>query len=106
MEHVGQVWVIRSGRQHEYDRRHAQVWPALEDLLRVAGVRDYHIYRWGNVVFSHMTVTDYNHMVTTFGMNPVAQRWERDFAELLEYPNADPVTGWPERLRHVWSLGD
>jgi hypothetical protein len=69
-----------------------------EDALRVAAEERALLV----LVEARITVTDYNRMVTTFGMNPVEQRWEDDFAELLEYPNADPVTGWPERLRHVW----
>ena len=27
-----------------------------------------------------------------------------NFAEILEYPNADPVSGWPERAVEVWDL--
>jgi len=34
----------------------------------------------------------------------IAQRWEEEMADVLEYPNADPETGWPERLPEVWSL--
>ena len=35
---------------------------------------------------------------------PVAQRWEEELGDVIEYPNADPETGWPERLEEVWSL--
>jgi L-rhamnose mutarotase len=102
-ERVGHVWRVRPGRADEYDRLHASVWPELEALLRDAGVRSYHIYRWGDVVFSHMDVEDFTTLVERFGSDPIAQRWEREFSELLEYPNADE-NGWPERARHVWSL--
>jgi L-rhamnose mutarotase len=88
----------------EYDRRHAEVWPELEQVLTEAGVRAYHIHRWGDIVFSHMDVEDYDALVARFAGDPVAQRWEEDFSALIEYPNADPETGWPERARHVWSL--
>lgn len=104
MEHVGHVWRIRPGRVEEYDRKHAQVWPELERVLRDGGVQSFHIYRRGEIVFSHMDVKDYQRLTEVFAHDPVAMRWEKEFAELLEYPNADPVTGWPERLRHVWSL--
>ena len=36
--------------------------------------------------------------------SPVAQRWEEVDGELIEYPNADPESGWPEMLVEVWSL--
>lgn len=105
MERVGQVWRVRPGKAEEYDRRHATVWPELEALLREAGVESFVIYRWGDVVFGHMEVADYERLVERFNGDPVAERWETEFAELIEYPNADPDTGWPERLSEVWSLG-
>ena len=103
-EPVGHVWRVRPGMGAEYDRRHAEVWPELEALMRAAGVRRYSIYRWGDVVFSHMEVDDYDRLVASYGDDPVSERWEAAFADILEFPNADPVTGWPERLPEVWSL--
>lgn len=105
MERVGHVWRIKPGCGGEYAHRHATVWPELEALLREAGVRRYTIYTWGNIVFSHMEVEDYRLLVERFNRDPVAERWEQEFADILEYPSADPETGWPERLVEVWSLG-
>jgi len=104
MERVGNVWRVRAGKAEEYARRHAEIWPELDALLRGAGVRSYSIYLWGEIVFSHMDVEDYDRLVQAFNGDPVAQRWEREMQELIEYPDADPATGWPERLRTVWSL--
>jgi L-rhamnose mutarotase len=106
MQRVGHVWKIRPGRASDYDSRHARVWPELERLLRDAGVRAFHIYRRGEIVFSHMEVEDYAKLTTRFSDAPIAARWEAEFKDILEYPNADPITGWPERLHHVWSLDD
>src|SRR6185503_13927492 len=72
-EPVGHVWRVRAGMGAEYDRRHAEVWPELEDLLRGAGVRRYSIYRWGDVVFSHMEVEDYDRLVASYGDDPIAK---------------------------------
>ena len=46
----------------------------------------------------------YAALVERFNGDPIAQRWEREMGDVLEYPNADPETGWPERLAEVWSL--
>jgi L-rhamnose mutarotase len=105
MENVGHVWRVVPGRAAEYDRRHADVLPELEQLMRQAGVRRYSIYRWGEIVFSHMEVEDYARLVADYADDPVAARWEAAFADVLEFPGADPETGWPERLTEVWSLG-
>jgi L-rhamnose mutarotase len=103
-DRVGHVWRVRPGRSGDYDRMHARIWPELERVLCDAGVREYHIYRWGDIVFSHMEVEDFQRLVERFAHDPVAQRWEEEMAEVIEYPNADSETGWPERLVHVWSL--
>lgn len=101
---VGNVYRVRPGRADDYALRHAQVWPEIEDLLRAAGVETYSIYLWGEIVFTHMAVADYDRMVAVYGADPVAQRWDEAFADILEYPGGDPATGWPEVLREVWSL--
>ena len=72
--------------------------------MREAGVERYTIYQWGELVFSHLEVPSYAALVERFNGDPVAQRWEEEMGDVLEYPNADPETGWPERLAEVWSL--
>jgi L-rhamnose mutarotase len=104
MEVVGHVWRVKPARAEEYARRHATIWPELSRLFREAGVTRYSIYLWGDVVFSHMEVESYEVLIERFGASEIAQRWEASFANVIEYPNADPVTGWPERLREVWTL--
>jgi L-rhamnose mutarotase len=58
-EHVGLYWTIRSGMAAEYDRVHATVWPQLEQRMRELGVARFSIFRRGEEVFAHLTVTDY-----------------------------------------------
>ena len=101
---IAHVWRIKVGRAEEYARRHATVWPELEKLLIEAGVTTYVIYTWGEIVVSHMEVADYDRLVRRFDGDRLVECWEHEFADILEYPNADPETGWPERLREVWSL--
>jgi L-rhamnose mutarotase len=104
VQYVGNVYRVRAGMRAEYARRHKSVWPELDALLRRAGVRSFAIYAWGDVIFSHMEVEDLDRMMKVYGEDPVGARWEQEMAELLEYPNADPETGWPEGLTKIWSL--
>ena len=103
-ERVGLIWRIVPGKESEYDARHAEMWPDLERRLHAFGVRAFSIYRRGETVFGHLEVDDYGALVAAYGRDPLAQAWERDFAGLIEMDQPDPDTGWPERLRHVWSL--
>jgi L-rhamnose mutarotase len=104
MARVGHMWRAKPGRIDEYKRFHATVWPELERLLRDAGITTYVIYAWDDVLFSHMEVEDYDRMVERFNGDPVAQRWEEEVGELIDYPDADPETGWPRMLDEVWAL--
>jgi predicted dehydrogenase/L-rhamnose mutarotase len=103
-ERVGHVWCVKPGKAEEYARLHERIWPELEELLLHAGVSTYTIYAWGEILFSHLETDDFTRLVERFNDDPVARRWEKQFAEILEYPNADSETGWPERLRKIWGL--
>ncbi|MBS1881330.1 MAG: L-rhamnose mutarotase [Actinobacteria bacterium] len=105
MAFVGHTWRARSNKIDEYRRVHATVGAELEDLLRSAGITEYVIYACGDVLFSHMEVEDYEQAVARLGESDVAQRWEVEMAELIEYPKGDATTGWPRVLDQVWSLG-
>lgn len=101
---IGNVWRAKPGKIEEYKRVHAKTWPELDVVLREAGITTYVIYAFDDVLFSHMEVDDYDRMIERFNGDPVAQRWEEEMAELIEYPDADPKTGWPRMLEEVWSL--
>jgi L-rhamnose mutarotase len=104
MDRIGQVWRAKAGKAEEYRKVHATVWPEVEQLLREAGVSKYVIYAWGDVFFSYMEVEDYGDMVGRFNNDPIAQRWEEELTDLIEYPEADPETGWPLVLDEIWAL--
>ncbi len=105
MQRVGHVWRAKPGKIDEYRRVHATVWPELEQLFRDNGVTSYTIYVWGDVLFSHMEVEDYDALMPKFAASEVAQRWEVELmADLIEYPDGDPETGWPLVLDEVWNL--
>lgn len=104
MEHIGQSWRVRPGKRADYIRRHAQVWPDLEEKFRKWGVADYAIYISGDLVFSHLSVQDYGKFVAEYNADELAQSWEEEFQALVEYTEADAATRWPVPLTHVWSL--
>lgn len=104
MAEIGHVWRAREGKEEEYRRVHATVWPDVEQALRNAGVTKYVIYGWGSYLFSHMEVDDYKAMVEKYNADPAAQRWEEQVGHLIEFIEADPDTGWPVVLDEVWQL--
>jgi L-rhamnose mutarotase len=104
MERIAQVFTLKEGKRDEYIKNHKTVWPELEQLFRDAGVTRYSIYVWEDILFSYMEVENYEAMVEKFNGNELAQKWEEEFAEIIEYPEIDPANGWPVALQEVWNL--
>lgn len=44
METIAFRMVLNPGQRDEYERRHREIWPALADALREAGISDYWIF--------------------------------------------------------------
>jgi predicted dehydrogenase/L-rhamnose mutarotase len=101
---LGLVWRVKPGKEEEYARLHVDIWPALRELMVGHGATAFSIFLWGTTVFAQLECDDFPALVAALADDPVSIAWEKQFEGILEYPNADPETGWPERLREVWSL--
>ncbi|MBS1883330.1 MAG: L-rhamnose mutarotase [Actinobacteria bacterium] len=105
MPYIGQVWRVRPGKAEDYRRAHETIWPELETLFHRSGVTHYVIYAWGELLFSHMEVDDYEAMIERFNATEIGREWEVEaMGDLVEYPEVDPATGWPSVLDEVWHL--
>jgi len=106
-EHVGVRWRIRADGIEEYDRRHARMWPELEERLRALGLRACTIFREGRDCFGHFELSgcSWEEHIEAYGADPLGQEWEQHFADLIEGDGEGPEAGLT-RLVHVWSLGD
>ena len=60
MERIGFTMRIQPGREDEYVRRHAAVWPEMLAALKAAGCSDYSIYRRDRDLFGTMVVEDFD----------------------------------------------
>jgi L-rhamnose mutarotase len=82
------------------------MWPELEQRLRELGIADITIFRRGQRCFGHFAVRGgWREHLAAYEADPLGRRWERELGPLIEF-DVDPATGGPERLEHVWSLGD
>jgi L-rhamnose mutarotase len=103
MERVGFTMRILPGREAEYRRRHAAVWPAMLDALKTAGCRDYSIFIRASDLFAYLEVDDFVAFRASMAASPVNARWQAEMAELID-PLTDPVTGFHQRLEEVFHL--
>lgn len=102
-EPVLYLYRLKPGAGAEYDRRHAEVWPELLDDIRRAGIRDYSIYRHGEIVVCRLTA-DHGFSVVNGRLmaGDVQRRWTASLAGLFE-STAD-VNGEPLWLTEVFRL--
>ena len=103
MERVGFTMRILPGRETEYRRRHAAVWPEMLDALKVAGCRDYSIFVHGSDLFAYLEVEDFAAFRASMAASPVNDRWQAEMASLID-PLTDPTTGFHQRLEEIFHL--
>ena len=85
---------LHPGMEGEYRRRHDDIWPELETLLREAGVSDYsiHLDPETHILFGVLTRTPEHHMAE-LPDHPVMKRWWAHMADIMETnPDNSPVS--------------
>ena len=97
----GFVLRVRPERVDEYVEAHAHVWPEMVDALRAAGIRNYTIFRAGDVMFGYFEADDRERASEYPAAQPVNARWQDAMAELLE--ERVPDSG-PHPLEEVFRL--
>ena len=103
MERVGFTMRVLPGKEAEYRRRHAAVWPDMLDALRSAGARDYSIFIRGSDLFAYLVVDDFDAFRASMAASPVNAHWQAEMASLID-PLTDPATGFHQRLDEVFHL--
>ena len=85
---------LKPGFEKEYEKRHANIWPELQTLLKEGGVYDYSIY-WDkdtNILFACQKTND-GQSSQEMGSNPFVQKWLDYMADIMEVnPDNSPVT--------------
>lgn len=75
----------------EYETYHRQVWPAILDSIKDAGISEMEIYRTGNRLFMIMETTSdfsFEKKAKLDAANPTVQKWE---ALMWNYQQAIPA---------------
>jgi L-rhamnose mutarotase len=103
MERVGFTMRVLPGKEAEYRRRHAAVWPEMLAALKVAGCRDYSIFIHRSDLFAYLEVDDFAAFRAFMAASPINDRWQGEMADLID-PLTDPATGFHQRLEEVFHL--
>lgn len=94
---------LHPGREAEYERRHAEIWPTLKQVLNDAGVRNYTIWldRPSGYLFALMHLVPAN-TANELPNHPVVKKWWSHMADIMD-TNADnsPVVVELEQVFHM-----
>jgi len=97
---------LRPERREEYLRLHAAVWPEVQQTLVAAGIRNYSIFLYKDLLFSYYEFAGADHAAAQaqIAADPATQRWWE-----LTDPCQERLRGTPEGeqwlpLPEVWHL--
>ena len=90
------------GREAEYDRRHAAIWPELSTEIRESGLRNMSGFRRGTDVWYHVEADDISAAFGVLGPKPANQRWNRYFRDVIaEIATPDGDLLWYAEVFHA-----
>ena len=85
---------LKPGFEAEYEKRHNEIWPELQQLLKESGVYDYSIF-WDkdtNVLFA-VQKTSGEGGSQDLGANPIVQKWWAYMADIMDTnPDNSPIS--------------
>ena len=98
MRRFGQVIRLRPERIEEYVRLHADAWPGVLAAIRSANIRNYSIFRHGELLFAYFEYVgeDIDTDMATIAADPVTQEWWQ-LTDAMQEP-------FPERESGSWWL--
>ncbi len=84
MKRVGFKMKIYAGKADEYRRRHDEIWPELNELLRSSGISDYTIFldEESLELFAVQNLAD-DHTTDDLSENPLIQKWCEYMADIV-----------------------
>ena len=104
MEHIAWKGRIKPGCKAEYQRRHAEIWPEMVEVLKAAGICNYSIFYCNDELFGYYECAKgvaYAEKVQA--ESPVVDRWNDYMKDILEL-EMDPVTGAQLCCGHKYCL--
>lgn len=77
MKRFASVIGMKPENRAEYERLHADVWPEVLKQIHDSNIRNYSIYRYGELLFSYFEYigNDFEGDMAAMAADPVTQKW-------------------------------
>ena len=94
MKRFASVIGMKPENRAEYERLHADVWPDVLKRIYDSNIRNYSIYRYGELLFAYMEYigNDFDADMAAMAADPVTQKWW-EVCMPLQSPVADRAEG-------------
>ena len=106
MTRYASVIGIKPENRAEYERLHADVWPDILAMIHECNIRNYSIYRYGELLISYFEYigTDFDADMAKMAADPMTQKWW-DVCKPLQTPVADRADGeWWAAIPEVFHV--
>jgi L-rhamnose mutarotase len=103
MKRVAFKMLLHPGNEAAYKKRHDEIWPELQDLLKQAGISDYSIFldEETNILFGTMLVAD-QEAVDRLPEQPVMKKWWAYMKDIMaSNPDNSPVSVTLKQVFHL-----
>ena len=83
---------LKPGYEAEYEKRHAELWPDLEKLLKDTGIQDYSIFLDAETLTLFAVQKQSGASSQDLGQTEIVQKWWRYMADIMDTnPDYSPV---------------
>ena len=96
MRRFGQLINVRPDAIEEYERLHAEPWPAVLDQIRRSNIRNYSIFADGPALFGYLECDDWDAATEALARSDANRRWQELMSDYLATP-VDPDAPAPLR---------
>ena len=95
MERKGIFFKLRPGMKDEYARRHANAPQELLDDLKRAGISDYTIWNYGDMLFACYQVEDEKRCEEVLAGSAIYAKWREEMEQVVYVTPGTGQKEWP-----------
>ncbi|QBD83572.1 L-rhamnose mutarotase [Ktedonosporobacter rubrisoli] len=104
MQRFGQLLGIKAEHIDEYERLHAAVWPGVLATIHECNIRNYSIFRHGNLLFAYFEYIgdDYEADMARMKQDPLTIEWWK-ICDPMQEPLSERQEGeWWANMKEVF----
>lgn len=104
MRRFGQIIRVKPDRVEDYERIHAAVWPEVLETIEVCNMRNYTIFRHGNLLFAYFEYvgSDFEADQKKMAADPKTQEWWQHTDPMQEPVEGGADGAWWNNMKEIF----